>query len=127
MNMNSNNKTPDTNIILDRRSQILKLIDKHGQVKVTSLSKMYNVSEVTIRNDLTQLEEKGLLIRARGGAFRSHRVGLDHTLNIKVKKNQKEKQSIGKATAALISEGETILLDSGTTTMEVARQLGRFF
>jgi DeoR family transcriptional regulator of aga operon len=124
--MNANNNIVDINVILDRRSQILELIDKYGQVKVSDLSKMYNVSEVTIRNDLTQLEEKGLLIRARGGAFRAHRVALDHTLNVKIKKNQNEKQAIGKAAAALINDGETIILDSGTTTMEVARNLGTF-
>lgn len=67
-----------------------------------------------------------MLIRARGGAFRSHNVSQDQTLNIKVKKNHKKKQAIGKAAAALVNDGETILLDSGTTTMEVARQLNSF-
>ena len=124
--MNTNNSTPDVDIILDRRAQILKIIEEEGQVKVATLSKIYKVSEVTIRNDLAQLEEKGLLIRARGGAFRARHVGMDYTLNIKAKKHNKEKQNIGKATAALINEGETIILDSGTTTMEVARHLGHF-
>lgn len=124
--MNSNKKSPDANIILDRRAQILKIIEEKGRVKVVTLSEMYKVSEVTIRNDLAQLEEKGLLIRARGGAFRAQRVGMDYKLNIKAKKHYKEKQTIGKATAALVKEGETIILDSGTTTLEVARQLGSF-
>jgi DeoR family transcriptional regulator of aga operon len=124
--MNHKSSPPDVHVILNRRSQILELIDQHGQVKVTDLSKTFKVSEVTIRNDLAQLEEKGLLIRARGGAFQSQNVSQDQTLNIKVKKNHKEKQAIGKAAAALINEGETIILDSGTTTMEVARQLDKF-
>ena len=121
--MDTNNMNPDANIILDRRAQILRMIEEKGQVKVATLSKIHNVSEVTIRNDLAQLEEKGLLIRARGGAFRAQRVGLDYALNEKANKHLKEKQAIGKATAAIISEGETIILDSGTTTMEVARHL----
>jgi DeoR family transcriptional regulator of aga operon len=120
------NTPPDVHIILNRRSRILELINEQKQVKVSELSKKFKVSEVTIRNDLSQLEEKGLLIRARGGAFRADSVSQDQTLNIKLKKHQKEKQAIGKAAAALINEGETILLDSGTTTMEVARQLKNF-
>lgn len=124
--MGINNNIANTDIVLGRRSQILELIHKYGQVKVSDLNKRYNVSVVTIRNDLAQLEEKGLLVRARGGAFRGHRVALDTTLNVKVKKSQKEKQVIGKIAAALINDGETIVLDSGTTIMEVARNLGSF-
>jgi len=116
----------DTHIILERRAGILELIESTGQVKVNELSKLFRVSEVTIRNDLSQLEQKGLLIRARGGAIRSQGVGVDFALNIKAKKHYEEKRSIGKKATELIKDGDTIILDSGTTTMEIATNLGIF-
>jgi DeoR family transcriptional regulator of aga operon len=67
-----------------------------------------------------------LLIRARGGAMRPHRVGIDIAVEMKAKKHYAEKNAIGRKAAELISEGETIVLDSGTTTMEIAKNLGKF-
>ncbi len=123
----NNSKSPlDTHIILERRAGILELIESTGQVKVSELSKLFKVSEVTIRNDLTQLEQKGLLIRARGGAIRSQSVGIDYALNIKAKKHFEEKKAIGEKAAGLIQDGDTIILDSGTTTTEIAKNLNRF-
>lgn len=109
---------------VQRRVIILEELEKKGQVDVVSLSKALNVSEVTIRNDLKRLEQKNALIRARGGAFKVDRVGMDFTISDKNKQNYDEKKKIGKAAAALIQEGDTIILDSGTTTMEIARNLG---
>jgi DeoR family transcriptional regulator of aga operon len=108
---------------LDRRVKIIELIESKGQVKVSDLSSEFNVSEVTIRNDLAQLEEKGLAIRARGGAIKVQRVGVDYKINEKSKRNLKEKQAIGKKAAELIKDDDTIIMDSGSTTMEVAKNL----
>jgi DeoR family transcriptional regulator of aga operon len=110
---------------VSRRVHILDLLNKNGQVDVASLSRELNVSEVTIRNDLTKLEQKNLLIKARGGALKVDRVATDFSIRDKNKHRQDEKQRIGKAAAALIEAGETIILDSGTTTMEVARNLNK--
>jgi DeoR/GlpR family transcriptional regulator of sugar metabolism len=60
----------DSNLTVSRRSQILELLKVHGKISVSSMSDRFSVSEVTIRNDLARLEQKGLLIRARGGAFK---------------------------------------------------------
>ncbi|RYY14848.1 MAG: DeoR/GlpR transcriptional regulator [Chitinophagaceae bacterium] len=108
---------------VSRRVHILELLNRNGQVDVGSLSRELNVSEVTIRNDLTRLEQKNLLIKARGGALKVERVATDFSIRDKNRQHQEEKQRIGKAAAALIEAGETIILDSGTTTMEVARHL----
>lgn len=124
--MNKKSNPLDSHIILERRAGILELIESTGQVKVNELSKLFNVSEVTIRNDLSQLEQKGLLIRARGGAIRSQGVGMDYALTIKAKKHFEEKKAIGKKATELIQDGDTIFLDSGTTTMEIAKHLGKF-
>ena len=74
---------------IDRRVGILDLINSEGQVAVSELSKKFNVSEVTIRNDLSHLEKKGLLIKTRVGGLRTQRVGIDQQLNEKAKLNSR--------------------------------------
>lgn len=113
-------------VTVDRRSKILELLEHNGNVFVKDLSEQFAVSEVTIRNDLDQLEKKNLLIRAHGGAMKMKQVGIDYKLSVKSKRHSKEKQAIGKKAAELINDGETIILDSGTTTLELAKNLGKF-
>ncbi len=110
---------------VERRKHILNTLAENGQVFVHELSEQFDVSEVTIRNDLDLFESKNLLIRARGGAMKyENNVGIDYGISEKDKINYHEKQKIGKKAAELIKESETIILDSGTTTMEVAKNLG---
>ncbi len=108
---------------VQRRVIILERLEEKGQVDVASLSRELAVSEVTVRNDLKRLEQKNALIRARGGAIKIDRVGTDFTISDKNKQNYDLKKRIGKAAAALIEEGDTIILDSGTTTMEITKNL----
>lgn len=108
---------------VQRRVIILEKLEENGQVDVTSLSKEFSVSEVTVRNDLKRLEQKNALIRARGGAIKIDRVGTDFAISDKNKQNYEQKRRIGKAAAALIEDGDTIILDSGTTTMEITKHL----
>ena len=109
----------------ERRNQILKLITDKESVTVEYLSKKFNVSLVTVRKDLKSLEEKGLLYRSYGGAHVRHVVALDTRFSEKQKINSAAKQRIGKAAADMIYDGETIILDSGTTTLEIAKNLER--
>jgi len=113
-------------ITVERRSKIIDKIDNEGKVKVSDLSKLLNVSEVTIRNDLDQLEKKNLLVRAYGGAMKFQRAGIDYELGVKSKKYRVQKIAIGKKAAELIKDGDTIILDSGTTTLEIAKNLFNF-
>ncbi len=118
----------ETKSTVSRRMEILNQLEKNGQVSVNNLSATLGVSSVTIRNDLEQLERKNMLLRARGGAMKisqSH-VGLDYPLSDKQKKHLLEKKEIGKKAAMLIEEGNTIVLDSGSTTFEVAKNLSKF-
>lgn len=109
---------------VERRKQILSMLEINGQVFVHELSEQFGVSEVTIRNDLELFESKGLLIRSRGGAMMvENTVGMDFQLSDKDKMNYPEKIRIGKKAAELVNSGETIILDSGTTTMEIAKNL----
>ena len=110
---------------VSRRNEILDMISQNSQVYVDELSRQFNVSEVTIRKDLEQLEQKNLLIRARGGAMKIEgRVGVDYHLSEKDKINYNEKVKIGLAASKLISNSEIILIDSGTTTAELAKNIG---
>jgi DeoR family transcriptional regulator, aga operon transcriptional repressor len=109
---------------VDRRMKIMQKLSVHDQVFVNDLSKEFGVSEVTIRNDLEQLESKKLLVRARGGAMSAKQVvGYDLQLGEKHKLNMSEKARIGKAAARLITDSDTVIIDSGTTTLEVIKNL----
>ncbi|HEC41272.1 MAG TPA: DeoR/GlpR transcriptional regulator [Bacteroides sp.] len=111
-----------------RRAKILEELDLMGQVTVSDLSNKFNISEVTIRNDLTHLEKQNMLIRARGGAIKIKffKMEIDPPISDKEKEFLKEKQSIAKAAVKLIEDGDTIVLDSGSTTTEVAKNLEGF-
>ena len=108
---------------LERQAKILELIEEHGKVEVGDLSRRLGASEVTIRKDLKELHGRGLLLRAHGGAVRAETVSADPSLQIKAALHAEEKRRIGAAAAALVADGESIILDSGTTTQQVARHL----
>ena len=108
---------------LKRRTSILESLNKEGKLSVSELSLLHNVSDVSIRNDLTHLEKKGLLIRTRGGAIKNQPINIDPNLNQRLKSNLKEKKKIGERAAKFVKEGDTIVMDSGSTTIEIAKHL----
>lgn len=107
----------------ERRSQIAQMVIEKGQVFVSDLVEMYNVSEVSIRRDLTILEKNRRLKRVHGGAvpipgsLRTDSFGEKEKLHIHAK------ERIGQVAAGLIKQGDIILLDSGTTTLQVVRNI----
>jgi len=107
-----------------RRKDILSLLAESGEVFVNELSTRYKVSEVTIRNDLDQLEQKNVLIRARGGAMKIDTpVAVDQRLSDKSKLNFQEKIRIGQKAASMVAPADTIIVDSGSTTAELVKSL----
>ncbi len=103
------------------------MLAESGEVFVEPLSQKFEVSEVTIRNDLDQLEQKNMLIRARGGAIKMETsVGIDQRLADKNRINFQEKSRIGRKAAELVLETDTIIIDSGSTTAELVRNLPEF-
>lgn len=113
-------KNRDTTV--GRRNGILQLLSERGEVHVTELSRKFKVSEVTIRNDLDQLEQKNTLIRARGGAIRIEtRMAYDQRLADKSKIHFREKALIGREAVKLVRESDIILIDSGSTTSEMVK------
>ena len=100
--------------MIPRRADILKILGTCNEVLVTDLAKQLNTSEVTIRKDLTLLQNQNLLIRTRGGAIRRPIENLNEDTSIGTKRlfNYREKERIGKLAATLIKDGDTIMLDS---------------
>jgi DeoR family transcriptional regulator of aga operon len=106
---------------------ILELVTHDGRVLVKDLAPRFGTSQVTIRKDLEILHGRGLVYRTHGGALPVPMGALlDPSLREKEKLHRKEKQRIGTAAAHLVKEGESVLLDSGTTTTAVARALREF-
>lgn len=108
---------------LERQTKILELLEQNGKVEVADLARRLAASEVTIRKDLKGLDSRGLLRKAHGGAVRAETVSADPSLQIKAALHAEAKRRIGVAAAGLIVDGESIILDSGTTTQQVARHI----
>jgi DeoR family transcriptional regulator of aga operon len=107
-----------------RRERILTLTRDREFVRVSDLSDLFGISEVTIRSDLDLLDEAGDLQRVHGGAVIRTRVPRqERSFEESIGASPQEKAAIGRAAAALVSSGETIILDVGTTTTAVARAL----
>jgi DeoR/GlpR family transcriptional regulator of sugar metabolism len=106
-----------------RRSRILEWLREEGGARVSVLAEAFTVSEVTVRQDLEKLEADGHIVREHGGAYLKSVPQQVRALEIANKENKDAKQRIGRAAAALVSNGETIIIDSGSTTSEVAANL----
>jgi len=106
-----------------RRDGILEMLHEDGNVKVVNLSKIFKVSEVTIRQDLEKLEADGVVIREHGGAYLKTISSQVRSFTLSHLENMEQKQLIAKKAAEFVRNGDTIILDSGTTTTELARQL----
>ena len=110
-------------LIEERRRRICELLRAEGRVMVDALATRFGTSQVTIRADLSALESAGALIRTHGGAIRVEEPDADEPLGVKQLKHHAEKVRIAQEAVSLIRDGETIILDSGTTTAEIARAL----
>ena len=111
-------------LVAERRHRILEILRDQGRVTVDDLDSRFATSQVTIRTDLATLEAAGALERTHGGAL-LRREDDDQPITVKQTRHHAEKVRIAQVAAALIRDGETIILDSGTTTAEIAKQLRR--
>jgi DeoR family transcriptional regulator of aga operon len=114
------NPTENGLLIDERRRRIRELVHEEGRVTVDALATRFGTSLVTIRADLSALESAGALTRTHGGALP---LDPEESLGVRQLQHHAEKTRIAQAAVALIQEGETIILDSGTTTAEIARAL----
>src|SRR5947208_10830102 len=110
-------------LVEERHQQILDLVSRQGFVALADLARVIQVSESTIRRDLDHLNERGLVRRTRGGAIFVADDGQLPALEERSARQIEEKRQIARVAAARIHDGDAILLDGGTTTLEVARLL----
>jgi DeoR family transcriptional regulator, fructose operon transcriptional repressor len=108
----------------ERKMKILEFIEEHRKATVVELCQQFKVSSATIRNDLRDLETAGLLIRTHGGAMVKTQTGLEPDMSLRKVQNLEEKRHIAVTALRLVEDGDTIILDTGTTTYELARLLG---
>ena len=109
--------SPDTREMFpaERQGRIMELLAEQRGVRVSRLSDLLGVSEMTIRRDLERLEAEGLLSRTHGGAILKQHIVEEPRYVTNVRTNAQEKRRIAQATAAMIKPGETVFLGSGTT------------
>ncbi len=109
----------------ERRREIAKLVRKDGSASIDDLVRHFNVSAVTLRADLGQLAREGVVVRSYGGAILPQEQLGDFPLSIKTTHNHAQKVRIAAAAARIIKPHQTVILDSGTTSAEVARAIKR--
>jgi len=106
-----------------RRRKVTDLLEQKGQVTVRDLVEKFCISAVTARGDLDALAADGSAIRSHGGAVRRIEANHDYPFRLKEMLRRGEKMRIGRAAAELVQPNEVVIMDSGTTTAEVARQI----
>ena len=108
-----------------RLEEITRTLEHEGSVDINDLSKQLRVTTKTIRQDLAKLEDLGLLARVHGGAILKQTVNAIYPIQQRKKQSPSEKEQIARAALAQIEEGDTIILDGGSTTFQLARLLGQ--
>jgi len=107
----------------ERRRKILEIIQESGSTSVAELCGRFDVSEMTIRRDLRDLDREGSLRRVHGGAVSNLGRSYEPPYIVRTTRNEEKKRAIGRRAADLVLDGDSIALDIGTTTLEIARAL----
>ena len=107
----------------ERKEKTLQLLEEKSKIYIADLCTTFGVSSVTIRNDLRELEAEGRLKRTHGGAIRINQASFEPTSPVKEIDHIEQKRQIAQHAASLIDDGDTIALDTGTTTLELAKCL----
>lgn len=107
----------------ERRKRLVEFITEHRRVTGTQLCEHFDVSSATIRNDLRELDEAGLITRTHGGAIRKTQTGFETGMDSRTS-SITEKHTIASLALSQISDGDTLILDAGSTMCELARVLG---
>ena len=106
-----------------RQRQILKSLSTTAVMSVNALSRLAGVSGVTIRRDLAELTHEGLVTRVHGGALRAPRRGASQPISLRRGEDLEAKRVLARATAALVDDGESVIIDNSTTCDLVAQEL----
>ena len=109
-----------------RKKYILNYLDKNESISIQNIVKSFNVSDITIRRDLNDLEKQGFLIRTHGGAIKSNITGGMFDFDNKTVQFRNQKIAICKYASHYIEEDDTIYMDCGTTVYYLAKYLSKF-
>ncbi len=126
MRVSDTKPPPDGIVVLgtgERRRRILAVFRDQEFARIQDLSRSFGVSEVTIRSDIDVLARSGGVRRVRGGVMRSSEMFAENRYEERSRVRYAEKEAIGAEAAALLQSSDTVILDSGTTTMAVARAI----
>lgn len=107
----------------ERLSRIEDSLQTQSRVTVDRLARALKVSPVTVRNDLSELERRGRLVRIHGGAMATNKAAHELNFENRARIQQAAKRAIGKYAASLVRDGDSIFLDASTTALELARQV----
>jgi DeoR/GlpR family transcriptional regulator of sugar metabolism len=110
-------------LAIERKNQILTILQEDKRVLVSDLSERFNVSEETIRRDLEKLENEGYIVKTYGGAVAKEDTNFDLPYFIRIKKNVIGKQRIAELAAGLVSDGDSIMLDASSTAVFIAKKI----
>ncbi len=110
-------------IPIERHQRILALVEQRGAVSINELTEILGVSHMTIRRDVSKLEEQGLLVSVSGGVRAVSRLAAEPSHLVKSTLQSEEKQAIGALAASHIAKNSCIYLDAGTTTLALARAI----
>jgi len=108
-----------------RHDEMLGLLRNRGSASIAEIARRFSVSEMTVRRDLEKLAGTGQVIRIPGGAMIARGAALEKTFVARSAQRAEAKDRIGRAAAALVKDGEAVVMDSGTTTLYIARHLSR--
>ena len=106
-----------------RQSQVLEFLETRERVSVAELARQFSVSDMTVRRDLESLEQSGAISRVHGGAVRAQSRSYEPPFSGRTASRTDAKRKIAAAAVSLLRNGETLILDAGTTTLEIARAL----
>jgi DeoR/GlpR family transcriptional regulator of sugar metabolism len=109
---------------IERQEKILKYINERQTVRTQELSDLFEISPVTIRSDINDLARRGLIIKSHGGAMSvQKRINLEIPSGVRSMQNVEAKEEIASVAADLVNDGDVIILDSGSTTLELAKRI----
>lgn len=108
---------------LQRKDKIIKLLTENHIMKANEMAKIFGVSMETIRRDMSELETEGVIRRVHGGAILNTAYNLEPDYSNREMSQFEEKLLIGKKAVSMVADGDTIIIDIGTTTLEFAKML----
>ena len=108
---------------VERKKEILRILSQKESVDVDELTRIFGVSKVTVRSDLDSLEAKGLLIRTHGGALSAENQKLIRIFTDTMTEEAEEKERIARTASSLVHDGDTVIIDTGSTTVHIAKYL----